>query len=138
MQLKDAIGRYGEAVAVQVIHDAGFRLIETNWRCREGEIDIIAADGRTLVVCEVKTRSSVAFGDPSEAVSRVKASRLRMLATRWLADHASSHESSSGNPDSGNPSSRNPDHWDAIRFDVISVLRPRQGPARVRHVRGAF
>ncbi|MDQ2837676.1 MAG: YraN family protein [Actinomycetota bacterium] len=118
MQLKDAIGRYGEAVAVRLLIDSGYRLIETNWRCRRGEIDIVASAGNTLVICEVKTRSSVAFGEPAEAVGRLKSSRLRLLATQWLAEH--------------------PGSWDAIRFDVISVLRPPSGPAQVRHLRGAF
>ncbi len=118
MQLKDAIGRYGERIAAQVLLDAGYRLIDTNWRCREGEIDIIAADGRTLVICEVKTRSSVTFGEPAEAVDRLKSHRLRALATRWLAGQS--------------------DSWESIRFDVISVLRPAAGPAKVRHLRGAF
>ncbi|MEO6702552.1 MAG: YraN family protein [Jatrophihabitantaceae bacterium] len=118
MQLKDAIGRYGEAVAARLLIDAGYRVIETNWRSRRGEIDIIAVTGRTLVICEVKTRSSVAFGEPAEAVGPAKAARLRQLATEWLA--------------------ANPGTWDEIRFDVISVLRPATGPAQVRHLRGAF
>jgi putative endonuclease len=113
-----SLGRYGEAVAVRMLADAGYRLIETNWRCRDGEIDIIAAAGRTLVICEVKTRSSTAFGEPAEAVGSVKSGRLRRLANQWLAEH--------------------PGGWDTIRFDVVSVLRPPTGPARVRHLRAAF
>jgi putative endonuclease len=118
MQFKDALGRYGETIAARLLQDSGYRLIETNWRCRHGEIDILAATGDTLVVCEVKTRSSAAFGEPAEAVGRAKAGRLRLLATAWLAEH--------------------PGSWDAIRFDVIAVLRPPAGPAQVRHLRGAF
>lgn len=118
MQLKDAVGHYGEAIAVRLLVDTGYRVIETNWRCRRGEIDIVAATGGTLVICEVKTRSSVAFGDPAEVVGTVKANRLRALATEWLAEH--------------------PGCWDVIRFDVIAVLRPPAGPARIRHLRGAF
>ena len=118
MQLKDALGRYGEAVAARLLTDTGYQVIETNWRSRRGEIDIIAVSGRTLVICEVKTRSSVAFGEPAEAVNAAKAARLRQLATEWLAAH--------------------PGSWDVIRFDVISVLRTSSAPAKVRHLRGAF
>ncbi|MGI8664534.1 MAG: YraN family protein [Jatrophihabitans sp.] len=118
MQLKDAVGRYGEKIAARLLADTGHRVIETNWRCRQGEIDIVAAQGSTLIICEVKTRSSVAFGQPAEAVDRAKRLRLRQLATQWLIDH--------------------PGPWDSVRFDVIAVLRPARGPAQVRHLPGAF
>jgi putative endonuclease len=118
MHAKDALGKYGERIAARCLRDAGFDVLETNWRCPRGEIDIVAADGRTLVICEVKTRSSVAFGDPAEAVGFVKAARLRTLGVQWMTDH--------------------PGGWDEIRFDVVSVLRRGSGPAQVRHLRGAF
>jgi putative endonuclease len=113
-----ALGRYGEAVAVRCLRDAGYELIETNWRCSRGEIDILARDGDTLVVCEVKTRTSASFGEPAEAVGFVKAQRIRRLAVQWLTDH--------------------PGHWESVRFDVVSVLSRASGPAQVRHLRGAF
>jgi putative endonuclease len=119
MHAKDALGKYGERVAARCLRDAGFEVLDTNWRCPRGEIDIVATDGRTLVICEVKTRSSVAFGDPAEAVGFVKAARLRSLGAQWMADHQGGG-------------------WDAVRFDVVSVLRRRHGPAQVRHLRGAF
>jgi putative endonuclease len=118
MRFKDALGRYGEAIAARCLVDSGHRLIETNWRCGRGEIDIIAADGRTLVICEVKTRTSLAFGEPAEAVDEAKSRRLRLLATQWLAEH--------------------PGGWESIRFDVVSVLRRASGPAQVQHLRAAF
>jgi putative endonuclease len=118
MHFKDVLGRYGEAIAARCLTDSGHRLIETNWRCGRGEIDIIAADGRTLVICEVKTRTSLAFGEPAEAVDEAKSRRLRLLATQWLAEH--------------------PGGWESIRFDVVSVLRRAHGPAQVRHLRAAF
>ncbi|HEY2043521.1 MAG TPA: YraN family protein [Jatrophihabitans sp.] len=118
MHLKDALGHYGERVAARCLTDAGLVVLATNWRCPRGEIDIVARDGMTLVICEVKTRSSMTFGDPAEAVGRVKANRLRSLGLQWLADH--------------------PGNWDSVRFDVVSVLRRGQGPAQVRHLRGAF
>jgi putative endonuclease len=118
MRAKDAVGKYGERVAADFLRDAGFTVLERNWRCSDGEIDLIAADGDVLVFCEVKTRSGLAFGHPAEAVVGVKAARIRRLATRWLAMHES--------------------HWAEIRFDVISVLRQPRGAASVTHLRGAF
>lgn len=125
MRTKDALGRYGEQIAVDRLIDSGLDILDRNWRCPAGEIDIVALDGAALVFVEVKTRSSLAFGDPAEAVSRVKAARLRRLALHWLADH----------PDR---------HSEVLRFDVVSVLRggaagtgATVGPI-VRHIEGAF
>ncbi|MGX7679513.1 YraN family protein [Jatrophihabitans sp. DSM 45814] len=118
MRLKDALGQYGERIAVRCLTDAGIEVLETNWRCARGEIDIVARDGRVLVVCEVKTRSSLAFGDPAEAVSYTKTRRLRALGLQWLSEH--------------------PGQWESIRFDVVSVLKRSAGPAQVKHLRGAF
>ena len=84
-RVKGAVGRFGEQLAVRHLEAAGLRILDRNWRCAEGEIDIVAADGDTLVVCEVKTRSGTGFGDPAEAVVGAKAARLRRLALRWLA-----------------------------------------------------
>jgi putative endonuclease len=118
MRAKDALGAYGERLAVRRLEADGLRILQTNWRCREGEIDIVAADGDVLVVCEVKTRSSREFGDPAEAVVGIKAARLRRLALRWLQENGSG--------------------WADIRFDVVTVLRGRSGPAEVEHLAGAF
>lgn len=118
MRPSDALGQYGERVAARCLVDAGFEIIETNWRCARGELDIVACEGRTLVICEVKTRSSAAYGDPAEAVGWAKSQRLRGLSLQWLADH--------------------PGQWESIRFDVVSVLKAGVGPARVRHLRGVL
>ena len=114
------LGEYGERLACRYLTDIGFTIIERNWRCARGEIDIIAVDGRCLVVCEVKTRRSEAFGAPFEAVTPTKARRLRRLAGLWLAQC----------PPGGRPG-------DDLRIDVISILRPGDGPVRVEHLRGA-
>src|SRR4051812_43106380 len=85
MRAKDALGAYGEQVAARHLEEAGCVLLDRNWRCSEGEIDLVASDGAVLVICEVKTRSSLAYGDPAEAVVGAKAARLRRLAVRWMA-----------------------------------------------------
>ena len=118
MRAKDALGRYGEDVAARHLSAAGLVVLERNWRCPSGELDIVARDGDVLVVCEVKTRSSLAYGSPLEAVSPVKAARLRRLAARWLAERGV------------RPS--------AVRFDVVGVLQDGHGRAEVQHVRGVL
>lgn len=115
----NGVGAYGERRAVEyLVHQAGMRVLDRNWRCPEGEIDIVARDGSALVFVEVKTRRDLTFGPPEESVVIEKRLRLRRLATRWLAQ-----------------SSLRPEE---IRFDVVSVLRPRRGPAVVEHMRAAF
>ncbi|MFF1560239.1 YraN family protein [Streptomyces sp. NPDC058279] len=120
---QQALGRYGEELAVRRLTESGMTVIARNWRCRSGEIDIVARDGDCLVVCEVKTRSSGAarqtvFEHPMAAVRAGKAERLRRLAGRWLADH--------GGPPPG-----------GVRIDLVGILLPRRGAPVVEHVRGA-
>lgn len=118
MRVKDVVGRYGEDLAAHHLEQSGLVIVERNWRCPAGELDIIAREDQTLVFCEVKTRSSVDFGTPAEAVGPVKARRLRRLGLLWLNEH---------------PGARG-----ELRFDVVSVLRRRGQPALVEHLRGAF
>ncbi|HEY0485991.1 MAG TPA: YraN family protein [Mycobacteriales bacterium] len=120
MAAKDAVGHYGERVAVRHLEAAGMVVLDRNWRCREGEIDVVARDGDTVVFCEVKTRRTIACGTPAEAVVPLKAERLRLLALRWLAQ--------SGLAEAGlDPA--------ALRFDVVAVLARRRGAADVEHLR---
>lgn len=79
------LGARGEELAAAWYASAGYRVLDRNWRCAEGEIDLVCRMGATLVVCEVKTRTSDAFGGPAEAVGPAKRRRLRRLAARWLA-----------------------------------------------------
>ena len=116
MRHKQALGAHGEAIAARHLVQQGMVVLDRNWRCDAGEIDLVLRDGPVLVVCEVKTRSSVACGTPHEAVDDAKLARLRRLAVRWMVDHAV----------------RVPD----VRVDLVAVLRPRRGPAVVEHVRG--
>jgi putative endonuclease len=100
------LGALGEDAATRWYTEAGYRVVARNWRCPEGEIDLVAVDGgRTVVVfCEVKTRSSLRFGTPAESVTSSKQRRLRRLAAQWLAGHRHGW---------GPPSS--------VRFDVAAV-----------------
>jgi putative endonuclease len=115
---KDAVGAYGERVAVVYLINQGMALLDRNWRGTAGEVDIIARDGDDLVFCEVKTRRSDLFGTPCEAVVPAKVRRLRRLAAEWL-------RTSGVRPRQ-------------VRFDVVSVRPQRSGPATVEHLRGAF
>jgi putative endonuclease len=119
MRVKDEVGRFGEQLAADTLTADGLVVLDRNWRCSDGELDIVATDGPVLVFVEVKTRSTTAYGDPAEAVSRAKAARVRRLAVRWLNDH----------PDR---------RWPEVRFDVVAVLRRSPAGPSVRHVRGAF
>ena len=115
-QKRQAIGRFGERVAERRLVEAGMRVLDRNWRCGEGELDLVLDDAGVLVVCEVKTRSSVAYGVPHEAVTVEKLARLRRLAARWAREHRGS--------------------WQEIRIDLVAVVLARKGPAWVEHVRG--
>src|ERR1700746_3761256 len=84
MRAKDALGRSGEQEAAKYLESRGLRILDRNWRSADGEIDIVAVERRVLVVCEVKSRTSVRYGSPLEAVSRAKRARLRRLAVQWL------------------------------------------------------
>ncbi|MEV6652834.1 YraN family protein [Streptomyces sp. NPDC051219] len=116
-QARRALGQYGEDLAARRLAEAGMTVIQRNWRCRAGEIDIVARDGDALVVCEVKTRRAGAFEHPMAGVTPVKAARLRRLAERWLQDH--------GGPPQG-----------GVRIDLVGVLLPRRGAPVVEHARG--
>jgi putative endonuclease len=96
------LGAHGEALTADWYVRQGYEVLDRNWRCRDGELDLVLRRGRTVVFCEVKTRSSAAFGVPAEAVTPTKQLRIRRLATRWLAT-----------------SPVRPAH---LRFDVAAVL----------------
>ncbi|WP_427007146.1 YraN family protein [Pseudarthrobacter sp. H2] len=83
MRAKDVLGRRGEELAAGYLEARGMRILDRNWRCPEGEIDIVALDGDALVVVEVKTRKSLDYGHPFEAVGAEKLARLHRLAAAW-------------------------------------------------------
>lgn len=116
VRAKDAVGRYGEDVAAAHVEARGWRVLDRNWRCRLGELDLVGMEGDVLVVVEVKTRRSTAYGTPAEAVTWRKLARIRRLAAQWLTEHDVRAAS--------------------VRVDVIAILLPRSGAAQVEHLKG--
>lgn len=108
-----ALGASGEEAVASWYQERGYEVVVRNWRCREGELDLVVRDGRAFVFCEVKTRTTDAFGAPVEAVNRAKQERLRRLAARWLTEA--------------------PLRPREIRFDVASVMGDR-----IEVLEGAF
>jgi putative endonuclease len=116
MNAKDVLGRHGEQLAASFLTEAGLTVVDRNWRCKQGEIDIVGVSGRTLVICEVKTRSGLRFGTPVEAITRAKALRLRKLAVLWVNAHGLI--------------------FDQIRIDIVGILRGATGEFTIEHVPG--
>ncbi len=110
---RQALGAAGEALAAQWYEDNGYLVLDRNWRCREGELDLVVRKQRTIVFCEVKTRSSLAFGAPQEAVTHAKRDRIRRLAAIWLET--------------------TPIRPARIRFDVAAIL-----DGQIQLIEGAF
>lgn len=117
MHARALLGRTGEDIAAELYRRLGFTILERNFRCREGEIDLVLARDGLLVFCEVKTRRTAQWGDPCEAVGYHKRARLRKLASIWLTQN-------------------HPGAAD-VRFDVVSVLVGEREP-EVTHLPGAF
>ena len=112
------LGERGEGAAAAYLERAGFEVVERNWRCPAGEIDIVALEGETLVMCEVKTRKTVSKGTPEDAVTPAKQRRYRKLASAYLQNAGLSDV--------------------AVRFDVITILVIAADRALLRHHRAAF
>ncbi|QUR66930.1 YraN family protein [Mycobacterium spongiae] len=112
------LGTMGEGLAVEHLEGMGLRILNRNWRCRYGEIDVIACDAstRTVVFVEVKTRTGDGFGGLAHAVTERKVRTLRRLAALWLSDQDQS--------------------WAAVRIDVIGVRVGRRRDPEIIHVRG--
>lgn len=111
------LGALGEQIAVEHLRGLGLQILARNWRCRYGELDVIAAEGGAVVVfVEVKTRSGDRFGGPEQAVTPPKLRRLRRLAGIWLAGQEH--------------------RWPQIRLDVIGVRLGRLPGPQITHLRG--
>lgn len=115
---KPPLGRAGERLAAEYLEQRGLTVLERNWNCPRGELDIVATDGSRVVFCEVKTRSGVDYGGPVEAVTPDKCQRVRDLARAWLQQRQLV----------GCP----------VRFDVVSVLWPPGGAVRIEHREEVF
>ncbi len=114
---RQQVGRAGEEAATEYLCRQGYRILERNFRCRLGEIDLIARDGRTLVFIEVKTRRSRTFGDPAFAVTSEKQRRLILASQVYLG--------------------RKGDPQDVCRFDVVTIQLDRAG-LHVELIKNAF
>ena len=112
------LGRRGEDAAVAYLERRGMTVVARNWRCKVGEIDIVALDADTLVMCEVKTRRSTRKGTPEEAVGPTKQRRLTRLAEAY-------YQAMGGPPE-------------RVRFDVVSITLLTEDRALLRHHAGAF
>ena len=117
MDARRTLGQVGEALAADLYRKLGFRIVDRNWRCRSGELDLVVGRGDVLVFCEVKTRRTDYFGGPAEAVGYQKQARLRRLAAAWMNQHRPGHV--------------------RIRFDVVAVLIGDREP-EVTHLPDAF
>jgi putative endonuclease len=115
-QQRQSLGRYGERLAERHLTELGFTLLDRNWRCAAGEIDLVLREVDTLVICEVKTRRGLDFGHPLAGVDAVKADRLQRLALLWADEYGLTRV--------------------PIRVDVVGVLLDAQGRAEIEHVRG--
>lgn len=113
------IGRRGEAIACDYLRRSGMLVLDRNWRPQgrnmRGELDIVARDGDDLVIVEVKTRRTLAYGAPIEAVTTRKMKALRALARAWLEQRSV--------------------HAPNTRFDVVGIVIPPVGHPVIEHVR---
>jgi putative endonuclease len=116
---RQGIGRDGEALAARYLESKGYHILARRYRTRAGEIDLVARCGRLIVFAEVKTRRTLSFGAPFEAVHRQKQSRIARAAAHYLAHHATRDA-----PD--------------CRFDVIGVTETPGRPPVVDHIEDAF
>ncbi len=112
------LGKYGEDLAAAYLKKKGFLIIVRNYRQKTGEVDIIANDGETLVFIEVKTRSSLLFGQPFEAVTPAKQKQLNRIALEYIT--------------------RNKIKAQAARFDVISILIEKNKQPKINHLQNCF
>ena len=117
MTKNQSVGKYGEDRASEFLERLGYQLIDRNWRCDVGEIDIVARDSDCLVFAEVKTRTRVGFGHPFEAITSAKMKKMRQLVGEWCRVHQISSVQ--------------------VRLDAISVLIS-QGRIHIEHLKQVF
>lgn len=115
MKAKDRLGRRGEDLAAAYLTGCGFAILDRNWRCRLGELDIVARDGGALAAVEVKTRSGTGYGHPFEAVTEAKLHRLLLLGRAWARERGLAPE--------------------LVRIDVIGIIDDGSGAPVLEHLR---
>ncbi len=111
------LGRRGEDAACSYLERSSYKVVCRNYRCRWGEIDVIAVNGNTLAFVEVKTRQSLRFGTPGMAVTYAKQQKIRTTALHYLQEQHCTYNN--------------------ISFDVIEILAD-DGKAKLRHLRNCF
>ena len=116
MRKTDALGRAGEELAARYLRSRGMEILDRNWRCRLGEIDLVARDGETVVICEVKTRSTAGYEGPLAAINHRRLRRLQQLAQAWLSSHEMAQ------------------CW--VRLDGIGIVQDSDQGPRIHHVQG--
>ncbi len=117
MNSNQSVGKYGEDRAAEFLVRLGYEIIDRNWRCKSGEIDIIARDLNCLVFAEVKTRTRTGFGHPFEAITAKKIQTMRSLVSQWCHNrNLASNE---------------------VRLDALSVLIVR-GRVTIEHLKQVF
>lgn len=116
MNHNQELGARGEELAATYLAGVGYTVLERNWRCKIGELDIIADDGGQVVGVEVKTRSSLGFGHPAEAVNPVKLRRISRLARRWCVEHRRDAR--------------------AVRVDVLAIIMAPGREPSIEHLIG--
>ncbi|MFD2757173.1 YraN family protein [Gulosibacter faecalis] len=110
------LGRDGEELAARYLSETGFEIVDRNWRCSDGEVDIVARGRGHLVFFEVKTRSSIGSGHPLDAITPTKVRRMMRVAHRWLDEH--------------------PGPFMPMRLDVVSIVMPRFASSTLLHIEG--
>ncbi|WP_285725056.1 YraN family protein [Psychromicrobium xiongbiense] len=118
MSSKRELGRLGENLAADYLERRGMRVVDSNWRCPQGEIDLVAFDAEILVVVEVKTRRSLRYGHPFESITDAKMHRLRALAVLWARHHGF--------------------YSSPLRIDAVAVLSAGREEPVIEHLRGVF
>lgn len=113
---RQRLGMLGENLAHAYLKQSGWLILDRNWRCRHGEIDLVGLDGSELVICEVRTRQGERAGTPLESVTQRKIRRLRLLAWQWIQARGARPRS--------------------VRIDVIGIQVDQQGRHSITHVRG--
>jgi putative endonuclease len=116
--LNKGLGDRGEELAASFLEKQGIRVVERNFRCKGGEVDIIARDGETTVFIEVKTRRNLAYGVPQLAITPFKQRQISKAALTWLA--------------------KKRQHNTPARFDVIAILLESDVTSSIEHIRDAF